>query len=323
VSPDVQASADTYDLVGIAGGRPETVMDATPIVTGWFSASTTFSSPDPAATFQCRYEESNVWFACSSPQALITNHSGIETFLVRAVGANGLADATPASRDWYADKTPPVAAVPTVVPAGGGAATSAGLPFRVSWPAATDAISGVAGYRLEVATDGLWGPSTSAGATTAVIRRLAPGHTYRFKLAAVDLAGNVSSWQTGSQLVVRTAQEGDASIVRTGRWVHALSPAWWAGGTRYSTDRGATASITVTARAFAWVGAVGPGRGQARVFVDGHDAGVVNLHALASRARVVVFAKEWAVAARHTIVIRVLGTAGHARVDLDGFAWIR
>jgi hypothetical protein len=68
-----------------------------------------------------------------------------------------------------------------------------------------------------------------------------------------------------------------------------------------------------------WVAARGPHHGSADVYVDGHLARRINLHATTHRARSIAFARRWADNGMHTIEIVNLGTAGHPRVDVDAF----
>ena len=88
---------------------------------------------------------------------------------------------------------------------------------------------------------------------------------------------------------------------------------------RYATQAGATASITFTGRAFTWVGAVGPTRGTARVYVNGTFVKSVDLHATTAAARRLVYSVAWSTAALRTVTIRISGTAGHPRGDVDAF----
>jgi hypothetical protein len=77
--------------------------------------------------------------------------------------------------------------------------------------------------------------------------------------------------------------------------------------------------LTFTGRSFAWVGVTGASRGTARVYLDGKLLATVNLHRTTTSARSVVFSRTWTASGRRTIVIRVAGTPGHPRVDLDSF----
>jgi len=94
------------------------------------------------------------------------------------------------------------------------------------------------------------------------------------------------------------------------------------GGTlRRVTARAASASLTFTGRSVAWVAPTGLTRGSAKVYIDGSYVATISLYRPAA-ARQVVFAKRFASARSHTIRIRVSGTWGHPRVDLDAFAYL-
>jgi hypothetical protein len=113
--------------------------------------------------------------------------------------------------------------------------------------------------------------------------------------------------------------EASTAVIYTGSWAVARHAGYGGGVVRYATKAGATASLTFTGTRISWYGPVGPTRGQARVRIDGVVVKTVNLQATAFLARKVVFSTSWATAAKHTIVIEVVGTAGHPYVALDEF----
>ena len=53
--------------------------------------------------------------------------------------------------------------------------------------------------------------------------------------------------------------------------------------------------------------------------MDGHLASRIDLHAATPQPRWIAFPRRWADNGMHTIEIVNLGTAGHARVDVDAF----
>ena len=65
-----------------------------------------FTSNDSGATFQCALDAA-VFAACSSPFTSSPVADGLHTLTVRAVDAAGYVDATPATRSWTTDTTPP------------------------------------------------------------------------------------------------------------------------------------------------------------------------------------------------------------------------
>jgi ELWxxDGT repeat protein len=81
-------SVDTLD--------PETTIDSGPTGTITSSSATfTFHSNEPAATFECKLD-SAAWAVCTSPRQLTGLAKGAHTFNVRALDAAGNVDASPA-----------------------------------------------------------------------------------------------------------------------------------------------------------------------------------------------------------------------------------
>jgi hypothetical protein len=111
--------------------------------------------------------------------------------------------------------------------------------------------------------------------------------------------------------------------VNAGRWRLAASSGASGCEVRYATASGATATFSFTGRAVAWVAPVGATRGSARVYVDGTYRTTVNLRATSFRARRIVFRASWPSAGTHTLEIRVAGSSGHPRVDVDAFVVLR
>lgn len=138
----VRSATATYDLVVVAGPRPETIMASSTLVTSSFYITSEFSSPDSGVTFQCRYGDSTFWFPCASPYVSYRD-SGTTQFLVRAIRPDGLADRTPAARTWIVDITPPSG---TILVAGGAAYTTS-TEVSIATPA-TDVGSWVAQVAL-------------------------------------------------------------------------------------------------------------------------------------------------------------------------------
>jgi hypothetical protein len=94
---------------------------------------------------------------------------------------------------------------------------------------------------------------------------------------------------------------------------------WWGGTLRASTKAGATATYRFTGRSAAWVSDTGPTRGKAQVYVDGVLRKTVDLRAATAHARQVVWSIAFSSSRTHTLKIKVLGTPGRPRVDVDGF----
>lgn len=197
------------------------------------------------------------------------------------------------------------------------------VPVRVSW-SGTDDGSGVARYELQMRTDsgGYTAVKLASATSTTATPQLAPGHTYRFRARAVDRAGNWSGWAEGASFRLSAIQETSTAVRYTGTWRNeAISSAY--GGTRkYATAAGATARTTFSGRQVAWVANRSTDRGQARVYLDGVLIKTIDLYAPSAQARQVVFTRSWAQAGTHTIEIRVVGTSGRPRTDVDAFVVI-
>ncbi len=55
------------------------------------------------------------------------------------------------------------------------------------------------------------------------------------------------------------------------------------------------------------------------MYVDGTYVQTVDLYSSSTLSRQVVFSKSWATSGSHTLEVRVLGTSGRPRVDVDAF----
>lgn len=70
------------------------------------AADFSFSSNDPAATFECSLD-GIAWASCSSPQSYLGFGEGAHVFYVRAVSTSGKRDKSPAVATWIVDTSPP------------------------------------------------------------------------------------------------------------------------------------------------------------------------------------------------------------------------
>jgi GH25 family lysozyme M1 (1,4-beta-N-acetylmuramidase) len=198
-----------------------------------------------------------------------------------------------------------------------------GMPGRTSWTG-SDA-SGISDFTLqEQLNGGTWstvGPSPATATSTA--EQWTFNDVHRFRMRATDGAGNTTVWSYGPSFKVVMSQDTSAAIhYSTGSW-RQLDVSYASGGTiHYTGTAGAWATQTFTGAGIAWVSHRGPNSGQARVYVDGVLATTVNLYQATYSNKVVVFTKMWSTSGTHTIKIVAVGTAGHPRIDLDGFSRI-
>jgi probable HAF family extracellular repeat protein len=210
------------------------------------------------------------------------------------------------------------------------------VPVKLTW-SATDNTggSGIASYQLQQSVNaGAYTNVTLPSATaTTISRSLAPGTTYRYRVAAKDKAGNLSAWASGPSFKVSAYQESSSAIVDTGSWTtSALSGAY--GGSVQSASalgRNATFTVPVGSKNVEWVSYRG-NRGKAQVWLDGvqQDANPTltgiqpfDLYSSSVQARKVVFSKAVSTTTSHKLEVRVLGqknaSSTSTRVDIDAF----
>jgi hypothetical protein len=197
--------------------------------------------------------------------------------------------------------------------------TNSSTSILVEW-AASDG-SGICLYTLQQSTNGGAFSSVSIPSPTSTSQtfRLAAGKTYRWQVRATDCAGNTSSFAAGPSSPLVATQETSSTISYSGAWSNASVSGAWGGSEAHSTTSGSSATLTFTGRAVALVSALGPKRGQAEVSIDGGSAQTIDLNAGSNKLRQVVFGRTFASSGSHTLTVTVIGTAGHPRVDVDGF----
>lgn len=212
------------------------------------------------------------------------------------------------------DVDPPVVTAPTNALIVGGSIGAQ----HITWYA-TDAGSGLFSVVVERSVDGGTFVSIATSSLQDLTTVLSSGHNYQFRVRATDVDGNTSAWSVGPRFSVKSFQETSHMIAFDSGWTRYLNQAYWGGAEERASKAEAKATFTFTGRGFAWIGAVGPTRGKAQVYVDGVLVATVELHAASTAGKRVVFTRDWATSAHHTVVIKVLGTSGHPRVDLDAF----
>jgi outer membrane protein OmpA-like peptidoglycan-associated protein len=157
---------------------PDTAVDSGP--SGQSSsadASFGFSADEAGATFECKLDD-GAWASCNSPQAYGHVGDGPHTFFVRALDELGNVDATPASRSWTVDTTPP--APPEILAGPSGATEDVSAHF---------ALAGEPGATLECRMDGA---AWVVCSDSLDLDGLALGQ-HALQVRQVDAAGNVSA----------------------------------------------------------------------------------------------------------------------------------
>ena len=221
-----------------------------------------------------------------------------------------------------ADGTKPTTTTPRAAPINRGIQTASGqLPMHVAWTG-KDNLSGVKRYDVERQTDGgVWSPPTSV-TSASFNTNLASGHRYRFRIRAIDWAGNVGAWSYGTTFALKRYPEYARAARYLGTWKKAYTEGYWWGGTAMkSSTAGSRVRFTFTGKAFAWLTYFGPNRGKAKIYVNGIYKTTVDLYSATGRATVIGWAKSWNTGATRVVEIRVVGTLGRPRIDVDAF-WV-
>ncbi len=198
---------------------------------------------------------------------------------------------------------------------------TSGVPATISW----SSVAIATGYQVQIQRDGgSWSTLTPASsASRSVSLTLATGHQYRARLRIKTPPATWSAWATSAPVSAVRYGETNARIGYIGTWRHVASHLASGGYVMYATRKDASARLSFTGSAVEWVSPIGPSRGSALVYVDGAYRTTVKLYSSTVATRRVVYRASWSTAGAHTLEIKVVGTSGHPRVDIDGFAILR
>jgi len=220
------------------------------------------------------------------------------------------------------EATPPTVGQPVPAVAAAGQLDTTAIPIVVSWSAQD--VSGVGAVELQQSKNGgTWAAVTLPSATsTSVMLMRSPGNTFRYRARATDSVANTSAWAAGPTVTLSAKQEGSASITYGGTWTTVSTTSAYGGALKYATSSTATATLAFTGRSVAWVATRSPARGIADVYLDGVFAVHVDLYAASALPRSIAFARTFSAAGPHTLQIRVKGTVGRPRIDVDTFVLV-
>jgi hypothetical protein len=282
-------------------------------------SATNPTSGDPVSDM--RFSNDGTNFGAWVPYNTSTSYTlpsgdGSKTVFVQFRNGAGAVSAT-ASHSITLDTTPPVitkAPAPSFVKGHLGATA---VPIKISW-AGTDATSGINHYDLEQSVDGgafsLVASPTAANATV----NLNPGHSYKFEVRATDNAGNVSGFTAGAAFTLSAFQETSSAITYSSGWTKQAVTGAYGGSVKFATVAGKTAKFSFTGSQVAWVSTLGANRGSATAKLDSGTATTVSTNGTTTKPAMVVYTKTVAAGA-HSLLLKVAGTAGHPRVDVDAF----
>ena len=193
---------------------------------------------------------------------------------------------------------------------------------RVVWPLATDPTSPIAGYQVERTSDGTtWTSTVTVGATQHdTFWALGFDTNYRFRVRAVDTAGNWSPWAVEvASPRIHPTDDRSSRVVRRGTWSKTSTGTAWGGTLSGSGTAGASLRMAFTGHSVAVVAPRGPGGGQAKVYVDGVYLTTLSMESSVSRARQIVFARDFPTGGTHTIMLVAVERGWHPIFRLDAF----
>jgi kumamolisin len=191
------------------------------------------------------------------------------------------------------------------------------VPVTVTW-AGKDTTSGIAHYTLyESKNSGSYSSLGNVSGKSETVN-LAPGSTYKFEVTATDKAGNTSAATAGTAHKLTLLQENASAITYSGGWTRQAVSGANGGDVDFATAAGKTATLSFTGTAVAWMTTEGANRGSASVSIDGKTAKTVSTNKPATKPAEIVDVATGK-SGTHKLVVKVLGTSGHPRVDVDAF----
>jgi subtilisin family serine protease len=240
------------------------------------------------------------------------------------VDANSVAgpQVTMGSLPVAVDRTSPTTTGLAVAPLTATNLSGSSIRLHVAWAGSDGAGgSGVARYQLQRSLDGgtTWSNVSSTLPGPVANLPAAPSGSVRYRVRAVDRAGNLGAWLTSARLSPRLIQNTSRAIVYSRGWTTSISTRYSGGSARDATVAGRSLSFTFTGRSIALVTTRATSRGQVKVYIDGVREATPSLTG-STVYRYVAWQQTWPTSARHTIRLVVVGTLGRPRIDFDAFA---
>jgi hypothetical protein len=218
----------------------------------------------------------------------------------------------------YDSVAPTISAAPTVKLRNNTGPVTAADPVTISWNG-SDATSGINHYTLYESKDGGAYTQIASQTATSFNKNLGPGHTYQFEVTATDNAGNTSAAKQGIVYKLSLFQENASAVAYSAGWTRQTLAGANGGSVDFATAKGKTATLTFTGFQVAWMSTLGSTRGSATVKLDSGTAATINTNASSPKTAEIVDVVTAAANGSHKLVVNVLGTAGHPRVDVDAF----
>ncbi len=155
---------------------------------------------------------------------------------------------------------------------------------------------------------------------TAARLRVPHRQSLRVRVRATDEWGNTSEWVESDKVKPRVIDDGHRKVVRSAGWRRKPDSRFFSGAYRRSTTSAAFARLQFRALQVGLVGRVSPRGGQARVSIDGAQAGTVDTFAeTADYRRLLYLGPQGDGSAVQRIEVRNRGSAARPMVEIDAF----
>jgi hypothetical protein len=151
-------------------------------------------------------------------------------------------------------------------------------------------------------------------------------HDYTFAARGKDAKGIWGAFAYGTRFHLGEYQENFSGTnpMFTGTWTRSFWQPASDGYVTVSATRDDKVTFEFTGTNVAWVATKSSNRGQADVYIDNSFVKTVDLYsATATTAQFIAFTKAWSQSSAHTIEVRIRGTVGHPKVDVDAFVRLR
>jgi hypothetical protein len=229
-----------------------------------------------------------------------------------------------AEYDPVSDRRAPTVGRPVVTVRGAASPSRTNPPVTITW-SGRDSATGIARFELQRSVNGGGYRTVTlpTSRSTVLDTRLAAGSSYRFRVRARDRAGNWSAWSYGSTVRTSLREETAAAFSWSAGWSREAATGASGGAVRSASAAGRSVTFRFSGRAIGWFARRGPGQGFAQVRVDGVLVSTVNLEAWALQPSRVVWRRSWGAVADHAVQIRLLGTTGRPRVEVDAIQVVR
>ncbi len=171
-------------------------------------------------------------------------------------------------------------------------------------------------------------PSLGSEVTTATSALFTgeAGQTYIFRVGREDSSGRVGSFARARTIV---PVDDDASRYKQyiGSWAASAGNRFYFQGEHQSRQAGAAFTYNFDGRKVWLIGAKGPDRGRAQIYLDGVSYGSIDLHASRRMPRQVLWSspplKPISSIKQHQLKVVVAGTTGRPLVGIDALARLK